>query len=462
MKSGPVSGAEALKEQVDGELVRLVFNHWIYCIDPIPFAVLVTALMSGLFPALRAGPSPYGPVWLALALLWSAIAYLVLRRYQRHERQLSAAKWKRRLNLLWLAHGTIWGLMAPVFIARGNPVNEALICALIVGAMVHGFFLLYPLRSILVVNLAALGVIGEFAFIAAGGPLALVFALVLPPFAALIIFNAGRLSQEYRGAIELRFCNEEIAHALDAARREAEQASRAKSEFLANMSHELRTPLNAIIGFSELIRERLTPSNVDRNISYAADILASGRHLLEVINQILDLATIESGKMQLDIREFPVSRLLQDCMRMMRVRAQTKNLALTIEDQSTGAMMKGDETALRQVLLNVLSNAIAYTDQGSVTVLARVVGKDFFLVVQDTGRGIDAGQLATIFLPFERVDKHMSASTGGTGLGLAIVKNLVEMHRGTCWVKSELHRGTSFFMRIPLNQPAPEQVVLAA
>jgi len=462
MKSGPVSGVEALKEQVDGELVRLVFNHWIYCLDPIPFALLVTTVMSGLFPALRDEPSPFWPIWLATALMWSAIAFLMLRRYHSRRSQLSAAGWKRRLKLLWFAHGTIWGLMAPVFLARDNPVNEALICAMIIGAMVHGFFLLYPLRSILVINLVALGVIGEAAFIAEGGPLALVFALALPPFAALIIFNAWRLSQEYRAAIELRFCNEEIARALDAARRDAEQASRAKSEFLANMSHELRTPLNAIIGFSELIRERLTPANIDRNISYAADILASGRHLLAVINQILDLATIESGKMQLDMREFPVSRLLQDSMRMMQVRAQTKNLALTIEDQSAGTIMKGDETALRQVLLNVMSNAIAYTEQGVISLFARVVGGDLTIEVNDTGRGIDESQLATIFLPFERVDKHMSASTGGTGLGLAIVKNLVEMHGGACWVRSELHQGTSFFIRIPLNQPTPEQVILAA
>jgi two-component system, cell cycle sensor histidine kinase PleC len=462
MRSEPVSNVEVLKERVDGELVRLAFGHWIQCLDPIPFALMIAALTSGLFPTLRSGPSPFWKLWLLVALLWSATAFLLLRRYQTQQWRLSPAGWKRRLILLWSAHGTMWGLVAPVFLERGNPVNEALICAWIMGAMVHGFFLLYPLRSVLLTNLAALGAVGEAAFVAEGGSLGLVIAVALPPFAVLIIFNAWRLSREYRAAIELRIRNEETAGALDVACRQAEQASRAKSEFLANMSHELRTPLNAIIGFSELIRAQLAPNNIGRNIGYAGDILASGQHLLAVINQILDLAAIESGKMQLDMNEFPVSRLLHHCMRIMGLRAQEKGLTLTLEDQCADTIIKADETALRQVLLNLLSNAITYTERGVVTVLVSVQNKDLWIEVKDTGRGISESQLATIFLPFERGDKHLSASTSGTGLGLAIVKNLVEMHRGACWVKSELHKGTNFFIRIPLNRPAPEQVTLAA
>lgn len=462
MSSGLVSDTEALKERVDGELVRLVFGSWIHYADGIPFALMIAVLMSGWFPTLRSGPAPFWALWLAAPLVWSAVGLFLLRCYQRQDWKFSSAGWTRRLMVLWCGHGAIWGLMAPVFMSRGNPVNEALVCALVIGAMVHGFFLLYPLRAILLMNLAVLCIVAELGFMAEGGPLAVVFAIALPPFAGLIVFNAWRLSHEFRAAVELRFRNEEIARALDFARHAAEQANRAKSEFLANMSHELRTPLNAIIGFSELIREQLAPNNVGKHIAYAGDILASGRHLLAVINQVLDLAKIESGKMQLELKEFPVSRLLQDCMRIIRVRAQEKGLQLTLDDHCTGAVMKGDETALRQVLLNVLSNAIIYTERGGVTLSARISGDDLFVEVRDTGRGISEAQLATVFLPFERVDKHLSASTSGSGLGLAIVKNLVEMHRGSCWVKSELNRGTSFFVRVPLNKPAPMHATLAA
>jgi two-component system cell cycle sensor histidine kinase PleC len=195
---------------------------------------------------------------------------------------------------------------------------------------------------------------------------------------------------------------------------------------------------------------------------YAADILASGRHLLAVINQILDLAKIEAGKMQLQVAEFPVSRLLQDCIRFMRVRAEKKSLDLTLEDDCAGVMLEGDETALRQVLLNVLSNAILYTERGAVTVVAKTIGQELLVEVKDTGRGMTEAQMAKIFVPFERVDKYLSASTGGSGLGLSIVKKLVEMHHGTCWVISEPKKGTTFFLRLPLANPAAVPTILAA
>jgi two-component system, cell cycle sensor histidine kinase PleC len=228
------------------------------------------------------------------------------------------------------------------------------------------------------------------------------------------------------------------------------------------MSHELRTPLNAIIGFSQLIRDQLA-SGAAKHSGYAADILASGQHLLAVINQILDLAKIESGKLQLDIREFPVSRLLQECIRIMRGRAQDKGLEMMLEDSCAGVILEGDETALRQVLLNIISNAIIYTERGAVTVGAKVAGQDLLIDVTDTGRGISESQISKIFLPFERVDKHLSASTNGSGLGLAIVKNLVDLHRGTCSVRSELSRGTTFTVAIPLSaRVAPMKSTLAA
>jgi signal transduction histidine kinase len=149
-------------------------------------------------------------------------------------------------------------------------------------------------------------------------------------------------------------------------------------------------------------------------------------------------------------------------MRIVRVRAEQKGLQLTLDNRCGNAVIEADETAMRQVLLNVVSNAILYTDRGAVTIVATLDGEELLIEVTDTGRGISEDQIAKIFLPFERVDKHLSATTSGTGLGLAIVKKLVEMHQGACWVQSELHKGTSFFIRVPLNHPAPLHATLAA
>lgn len=462
MTSRPASDPQALNERVDGELVRLGFGTWIHCLDGIPFACVIVALVSGLLPAIGFVHPVYTAGWLAAVLLWSFGALALLRQYQRHAWRLSAAGWQWRLQILWLVHGIIWGAALPLFMQHANPLSEAFFCALLLGEMVHGFFMLYPLRTILLTNLLALCVIAEFAFVMDGNDLAIIFAIILPPFVGLIAGNGWRLSMEYRDAIALRFHNEEIARELELASQAAEQANRAKSEFLANMSHELRTPLNAIIGFSELIQEQLTPVGAMKQVGYAGDIVASGRHLLSVIDRILDLAKIEAGKMQLERTSFPVTKFLQDCMRIMRVRAEEKHLQLTLENRCGGAVIEADETAMRQVLLNVMSNAVLYTDRGAVTVVAKLAGEELLIEVMDTGRGIAESQIGKIFLPFERVDKYLSASTSGTGLGLAIVKKLVEMHQGACWVQSELNKGTTFFIRLPLNRPAPMQATLAA
>ena len=462
MASRPASDPQALTERADAELVRLVFGSWIHCLDGIPFAIVIAVLVSGLFPALGSVHPAYTAIWFAAVLLWSGAAVVMLNRYKRNAWRLSAAWWQWRLQALWLAHGMVWGAALPLFMQRDNPISEALFCALLLGEMVHGFFLLYPLRTILLTNLLALCAVGELAFVIDGSVLAQIFSIILPPFVALIVGNGWQLSVEYRDAIALRFHTEEIARQLELASQAAEQANRAKSEFLANMSHELRTPLNAIIGFSELIQHQAAPAGAAKHVGYAGDILASGRHLLAVIDRILDLAKIEAGKVQLKRTTFPVTKFLQDFIRIVRVKAEEKGLELTLDNRCGGAAIEADETALRQVLLNVVANAILYTDRGAVTVLAKLAGEELLIEVTDTGRGIKQDQIATVFLPFERVDKHLSASTSGTGLGLAIVKKLVEMHQGDCWIQSELHKGTTFFIRLPLNHPAPVEAILAA
>jgi signal transduction histidine kinase len=454
--------SDKLKQRIDDELVRLVFGSWIHCVTGIPFALLFAILMSGAVPALGHANRVYAVLWVAAVFAWAGAALLLQRNYRRNLWRLSATQWNQCLLALWLAHGMIWGLLVPTFLEHGNSLNEALLSAILLGTIVHGFFLLYPSRPILLTRLVALWSIAEISFLADGGDLTRIFAMVLPLFTALLLVNGWRLSAEYRNAVELRFRNEEIARALELVSVAANQANRAKSEFLANMSHELRTPLNAIIGFSELLCVQLAQTGVQRHVSYASDILSSGRHLLSVINQILDLAKIEAGNSRVEFKRFPVSRLLQDCTRMMSVKADEKGLTLSLKDHCGAASILADETALRQILLNVMSNAIVYTEHGVISVHARSDGEELQIDVTDTGRGMSEAQMANIFVPFEREDQHLSASTHGAGLGLAIVKNLVQLHLGTCSISSKLNVGTSVAIRIPLEQPIPTPGRIAA
>jgi two-component system cell cycle sensor histidine kinase PleC len=242
-----------------------------------------------------------------------------------------------------------------------------------------------------------------------------------------------------------------MARALSLAKSAAEEANRAKSQFLANMSHELRTPLNAIIGFSEVIRDRILGENAEEKYSdYAADVVNSGKHLLNLINQVLDLAKIEAGKMTFEATDFFISNLLSECARAAQIKAQEKHLAVIVDDHCAGTLVHADETAIRQILLNLVSNAVKFTDCGEVRLSARHSGDVLEIEVADTGVGISEAVLERIFAPFERADNSFSAAQSGTGLGLAMVMRLVEQHAGTCTVKSAPGQGTTFALRLPI------------
>src|SRR2546423_4127460 len=182
MASRPVSDPQALNERVDGELVRLVFGSWVHCLDGIPFAIVIAALVSGVLPAIGHARPAYTAIWVAAVLLWSGAAFAMLHQYKHHAWRLSAAGWQRRLHALWLAHGVIWGSALPLFMQRGNPLYDALFSDLLLGEMVHGFFLLYPLRSILLSNLLTLCAIAEISFVIDGSELARIISIILPPF----------------------------------------------------------------------------------------------------------------------------------------------------------------------------------------------------------------------------------------------------------------------------------------
>ena len=232
--------------------------------------------------------------------------------------------------------------------------------------------------------------------------------------------------------------------------RELETAGRHKSEFLASMSHELRTPLTAVIGFSEVLLDRLFGELSERQERYIEDIRRSGRHLLELLNDILDLSKVEAGKMELELVDTSVSAALQHGVAMVRERASHRGLSLNVEVDPDVVDLVADPLRLKQVVLNLLSNAVKFTPPGGrVEVRARRVADEIHVTVEDTGIGISGEDQERIFESFEQGRAGVSGNAEGTGLGLTLSKRIVELHGGRLWVESQLGEGSAFTFSLP-------------
>jgi cell cycle sensor histidine kinase DivJ len=243
------------------------------------------------------------------------------------------------------------------------------------------------------------------------------------------------------------------------ARDEAESASRAKTQFLASMSHELRTPLNAVIGFSEILdRELFGTLGEQRYRDYARMIHESGEHLLHVVNDILDMSKIEAGKFKLLKEPFDVSSLVSSCTDVMRHEAEAKQLKLIAEVPSGLPELVADKRACKQMLLNVISNAIKFTDAGGVVrISAREADGMIELIVADNGIGISEHDLPKLGHPFVQADNAYNRSHDGAGLGLSVVQGLARLHEGRLEMASKLRQGTTATIVLPVKLPQGER-----
>jgi len=243
--------------------------------------------------------------------------------------------------------------------------------------------------------------------------------------------------------------NARLFREIEAKSRQLETASRHKSEFLANMSHELRTPLNAIIGFSEVLYERMIGDINDKQAEYLADILESGRHLLSLINDILDLSKIEAGRMELDPTEFNLPAAIDNTLTLVRERAHRRAIELERTIAENVGTVCADERKVKQVVLNLLSNALKFTPEGGrVAVHARAYDGWAEVSVSDTGVGIAPEDQQTVFDEFRQVGSA-AKKVEGTGLGLAISRKFIELHGGRIWVTSTLGAGATFAFTLP-------------
>lgn len=254
----------------------------------------------------------------------------------------------------------------------------------------------------------------------------------------------------------------------DEARRRAEAANNSKSRFLANMSHELRTPLNAIMGFSEVMKaEVMGPLGTPVYKEYAGNIHDSGRHLLNLINEILDLSRIEAGRYQLSEERLRLADVADDCHRLLKLRAEAKGLTIELEVAQDLPPVWADQRAMRQIFLNLMSNALKFTPKGGVIVV-RVANLDNggqLISIRDNGPGIPPDEIPKVLQPFGQGSLAFQTAEGGTGLGLSIVQSLVELHGGAFELRSELRRGTEALIALPVRRvmaPSPPLQPLGA
>jgi signal transduction histidine kinase len=266
-------------------------------------------------------------------------------------------------------------------------------------------------------------------------------------FPAAVVSLMQSFADQSAIALENARLFEEIARKS----RELEIASQHKSQFVANMSHELRTPLAAILGYAELMQEGFYEQLGQKSLDALTRIRSNGKHLLGLINTVLDIAKIESGQFTLNMAEYAIESVVETVRSATESLAQNKKLALKTDVATKLPVGVGDEQRLTQVLLNLVGNAIKFTDTGEVRITAKAMNGHFIVAVTDTGPGIPPEEVNRVFEQFHQIDNSNTKAKGGTGLGLAIAKQIVEMHGGRIWVESTLGKGATFQMELPIR-----------
>jgi two-component system cell cycle sensor histidine kinase PleC len=427
------------------------------------WAVAVAFVGSAAFGSLGHQPLRQALILPVMVFIVSSIAARIVRIYQ-HEaagrvnsEQLQA--WFPRFIAIQFVISASWSLMPWVLWTPDSVANHIFIA----GCLSAMLGVLVISRSnhmdMLVASLMPLTCVSVVRYLFGDSWLDAGIAVFLPLLSYQLFVNGRRLTYRLDQDSRLRFEVEDLARELEEARDEAlrkrfeaETANASKTAFLANMSHELRTPLNAILGFSEIIAKECFGSvGSPRYKEYAADIHSSGAHLLSLINDLLDVAKIEAGRMEIEPAELDVRKCFDTALKIIGAKARERRQELVIEVDPTAPSLYADERALKQILINLVSNAVKFTPEGGrITVLgSRARCGSFQIMVEDNGPGIPREKLDKIFKPFSQVDNRYDRQGGGTGLGLALVRGLAELHGGRAWLESEPGKGCRAYVVLP-------------
>jgi len=493
---------EARQERRNADAREIRFDQARLVVRNAPVIVIANLMNSLLTVAFFGDVAPPWilGVWLTLTIMLSAVGSCVwwARRDESFWREVDASV-IRRIALSAALGGGLWGLFALIVFPPASLAHQVLL-ALVAGSMAAaslvglqsiplastGYILMSlaplivslgrigdPLHWFMTEMLAAFTVVlialshNSYAAFLEGVSLRLANAGLLERTAAAnetLKRNLGELEWSRNRLIQQANDLKKHAQASAQERQKADAANRAKSTFLANMSHELRTPLNAIIGFSERMqREALGPVGSARYRSYADDINRSGMHLLELVNDLLDLSKIEAGKMELVEDFVQVGQLIADCMMLVRDAAARAGVELTVDRDQRLPAVYADERKLKQILINLLGNAIKFTGSGGrVEIVAAISASGGFEIsVRDSGIGIGPEDLAKVLDPFGQPRSTVDRDGLGTGLGLPLSRKLAELHGGTLEIESTLGRGTAVLLRLPARRMSNGTVAVA-
>jgi signal transduction histidine kinase len=263
--------------------------------------------------------------------------------------------------------------------------------------------------------------------------------------------NTVDIIKTFAAQSALAIQNARLFHEIEDKSRQLEEASQHKSQFLANMSHELRTPLNAILGYTELMADGAYGEPSEKMNAVLKRLESNGRHLLGLINDVLDLSKIEAGQLALDLADYTVEDIAHTVRSTLEPLATDKKLAFKVEVAPGLPAGCGDGRRLTQVLINLVGNAIKFTDAGEVAIKAEANNGSFHVSVRDTGPGISAADQSKLFQEFQQADNSITRKKGGTGLGLAISKRIIEMHGGRIWIDSTIGQGSTFSFTVPVR-----------
>ncbi len=398
------------------------------------------------------------PEWLLAS--WGCVTFASLLPtpillYHFDKRSLAPSQVKRLRHLVVtfsVIRALAWGLGAAVFYQYASPAQLALLSVLVVGnAMGTGAALMVIPAAAILFGLSMVGPLA-LALIASFQTDHIFVGSLMLIFVAGLRTAAGKMTEYIGKEADFRRILIEHQQALVRAKIEADSANRTKSDFLAHMSHELRTPLNAIIGFSEIIAsEAFGPVGVARYADYSKDIHTSGRHLLQLINEILDLSKVEAGALTIDEAIFSVQDLLQSVERLVQQRAVSKSLIVTWKVEPIELRLKSDERIVKQILINLVTNAVKFTPAGgSISVrTSQSLDGTCVVSVSDTGIGMHPGDIQNAMQPFGQVSHCMTARAEGTGLGLPLCDRFAIALGGSLAVESTIGQGTNVILKLP-------------